>query len=165
LTFTNTTPTVQITVTNIVGNSTQCPEIDVTTKFDSSNQTFYFPVSNGRPVPLAPGNHTVAVDAVCPSSVEFTHWGGHIQITDVGDAPVQPQATARTATVVNETDIYDKPDGKGKRIGTLEPGEVHPVLEPCRDDWCHIGTIELGGFPGLQNGTAWVYTKGFVTLS
>jgi hypothetical protein len=38
-------------------------------------------------------------------------------------------------------------------------------MEPCRDDWCRVGTIELGGFPGLPNGTAWVYSKGYLTFS
>jgi hypothetical protein len=70
-----------------------------------------------------------------------------------------------TATVVSDTDIYDKPDGKGQKIGTLFVGESHPLMEPCRDDWCRVGTIELGGFPGLPNGTAWVYSKGFLTFS
>jgi hypothetical protein len=70
-----------------------------------------------------------------------------------------------TATVVADTDMYDKPDGQGQKIGTLAAGEQHPLMEPCRDDWCRVGTIELGGFPGLPNGTAWVYAKGFLTIS
>ena len=65
--------------------------------------------------------------------------------------------------MVADTDIYDKPDGLGERIGTLFVGEEHPLMEPCRDDWCRVGQIELGGFPGLPNGTAWVYAKGFLT--
>jgi hypothetical protein len=32
------------------------------------------------------------------------------------------------------------------------------------DDWCGIGQIELAGFPGLENATAWVYTKGYATI-
>lgn len=70
-----------------------------------------------------------------------------------------------TATVIADTDIYDKPDGKGTKIGTLFVGEEHPLMEPCRDDWCRVGAIELGGFEGLPNGTAWVYSKGFLTFS
>ena len=27
------------------------------------------------------------------------------------------------------------------------------------------GQIELGGYEGLPNGTAWVYTKGYIALS
>jgi hypothetical protein len=90
------------------------------------------------------------------------------------DAPVEcvapkpdtgPAAGQKTATVVQATDIYDKPDGKGQKIGTLYSGEVHPLMEPCRDDWCRVGQIELGGFPGLPNGTAWVYAKGYLTFS
>ena len=69
------------------------------------------------------------------------------------------------ATVTADTDIYDKPDGQGHKIGTLRTGEVHPLMEPCRDDWCRVGQLELGGFEGLPNGTAWVYAKGFLTFS
>lgn len=80
--------------------------------------------------------------------------------------PDKPAAkTLGTATVVADTDMYDKPDGQGQKIGTLLAGEQHPLMEPCRDDWCRVGTIELGGFPGLPNGTAWVYAKGFLTFS
>lgn len=70
-----------------------------------------------------------------------------------------------SATVIADTDIYDKPDGVGQKIGTLRVGEVHPLMEPCHDDWCRVGQIELGGFPGLPNGTAWVYAKGFLEFS
>jgi hypothetical protein len=70
-----------------------------------------------------------------------------------------------TATVTADTDIYDKPDGQGQKIGTLLVGEKHPLMEPCRDDWCRVGQIELGGFDGLPNGTAWVYSKGFLSFS
>lgn len=88
------------------------------------------------------------------------------------NTPVQcigGEATANkplgTATVVADTDIYDKPDGQGQKIGTLHVGEEYPLMEPCRDDWCRVGTIELGGYEGLPNGTAWVYSKGFLTFS
>jgi hypothetical protein len=80
-------------------------------------------------------------------------------------APDQPAQGLGTATVIADTDIYDKPDGQGKKIGTLFAGETHPLMEPCRDDWCRVGQIELGGFEGLPNGTAWVYSKGFLTFS
>jgi hypothetical protein len=83
----------------------------------------------------------------------------------VTTAAPAPAAAATSATVVKDTDMYDKPDGLGQKIGTLYVGEVHPLMEPCRDDWCRVGTIELGGFPGLPNGTAWVYSKGFLTFS
>lgn len=89
------------------------------------------------------------------------------QVPEPVAAP-QPAAAAQgpgTATVIADTDIYDKPDGQGQRIGTLFVGESHPLMEPCRDDWCRIGQVELGGFPGLQDGTAWVYATGFLTFS
>jgi hypothetical protein len=79
-----------------------------------------------------------------------------------------PKAAAQglgSATVVADTDMYDKPDGRGQVIGTLRVGEQHPLMEPCRDDWCRLGQLELGGFEGLPNGTAWVYGKGFLTFS
>ena len=79
--------------------------------------------------------------------------------------PDQQAKPLGNATVIADTDIYDKPDGQGQKIGTLSVGEVHPLMEPCRDDWCRVGQIELGGIPGLPNGTAWVYSKGFLTFS
>jgi hypothetical protein len=83
----------------------------------------------------------------------------------VDQNPPADRKTLGDATVVADTDIYDKPDGKGQKIGTLLAGEVHPLMEPCRHDWCRVGQIELGGFPGLPNGTAWVYAKDYLTFS
>ena len=91
------------------------------------------------------------------------HWQGEVKCTDPAAAAANKPPTQATVDVA--TDIYDKPDGNGKKIGTLYPGEVHPLMEPCHDDWCRVGQIELGGYEGLPNGTAWVYTKGFITLS
>jgi hypothetical protein len=89
---------------------------------------------------------------------------GEVLGSGSGNQPGTPKAPTE-ATVIADTDIYDKPDGQGQKIGTLLTGEVHPLMEPCRDDWCRVGQIELGGFPGLPNGTAWVYAKGFLTFS
>lgn len=91
------------------------------------------------------------------------HWQGDVKCTDPAAAGANKPPTQATVDVA--TDIYDKPDGKGQKIGTLYPGEVHPLMEPCHDDWCRVGQIELGGYEGLPNGTAWVYTKGYITLS
>ncbi|OBB00943.1 hypothetical protein A5662_14180 [Mycobacteriaceae bacterium 1482268.1] len=90
---------------------------------------------------------------------DLWHWQGAVKCVDTASA------APKEATVVAATDIYDKPDGKGQKIGTLNPGEVHPLMEPCRDDWCRVGQIELGGYDGLPNGTAWVYAKGYLTFS
>lgn len=91
------------------------------------------------------------------------HWQGEVKCID---AAASSASTAPThATVIADVDIYDKPDGNGKKIGTLYVGEEHPLMEPCRDDWCRLGAIELGGFEGLPNGTAWVYSKGYLTFS
>jgi hypothetical protein len=87
------------------------------------------------------------------------------QPTSTASKPLAGTSTLGTATVVADTDMYDKPDGLGQKIGTLFVGEQHPLMEACRGDWCRVGTIELGGFPGLPNGTAWVYAKGFLTIS
>ena len=96
-----------------------------------------------------------------------TSW--HMQTVEGNVTCIAPAAAENKppteATVVVATDIYDKPDGHGQKIGTLYPGEVHPLMEPCRDDWCRVGRIELGGYEGLPNGTAWVYSKGFLTFS
>jgi hypothetical protein len=96
-----------------------------------------------------------------------SHWNsvGYPFICAADDTPATDPKALGDATVAVATDIYDKPDGKGQKIGSLAVGEVHPVMEPCRDDWCRVGRIELGGYDGLPNGTAWVYSKGFLTFS
>jgi hypothetical protein len=89
------------------------------------------------------------------------HWEGEVKCLDTASA-----TTASTQVHVDKaTDIYDKPDGNGQKIGELVPGTSFPIMEPCHDDWCRIGGIELGGYEGLPNGTAWVYTKGYITFS
>ena len=80
------------------------------------------------------------------------HWQGDVKCTDPAAAGANKPPTQATVDVA--TDIYDKPDGKGQKIGTLYPGEVHPLMEPCHNDWCRVGQIELGGYEGLPNGTA-----------
>jgi hypothetical protein len=54
-----------------------------------------------------------------------------------------PDISGQSA-VIADTDVYDKPDGKGQKSGTLFVGETHPLMEPCRDDWCRVGQIEFG---------------------
>jgi hypothetical protein len=94
------------------------------------------------------------------------HWQGEVKCIDPSVAgPPGGVTPSGWATVIQDTDIYDKPDGNGKKIGTLYVGEQHPLMEPCHNDWCRVGGIELGGFEGLPNGTAWVYSKGFLTFS
>jgi hypothetical protein len=121
-----------------------------------TTENFYGQVNSGTDVSgqLTEGNTQWASDT--------WHWQGDVKCTD--SAATANKALTQ-ATVDVATDIYDKPDVKGQKIGTLYPGEVHPLMEPCHDDWCRVGQIELGGYEGLPNGTAWVYTKDFVTLS
>jgi len=110
-------------------------------------------------------------EKVGPSPNQVDNGAGGAVGGGAGSAPKQlvPEQQAPKglgdATVIADTDIYDKPDGQGQKIGTLSAGEVHPLMEPCRDDWCRVGQIELGGFEGLPNGTAWVYSKGFLSFS
>jgi hypothetical protein len=110
-------------------------------------------------------------EKVGPSPNQVDNGNGGAVGGGAGSAPKQlaPEQQAPKglgeATVIADTDIYDKPDGQGQKIGTLSVGEVHPLMEPCRDDWCRVGQIELGGFEGLPNGTAWVYSKGFLSFS
>jgi hypothetical protein len=121
---------------------------------------------------LADGNSTGAAYNVAREDEVTTFWAashwnsvGYPFICTADDKPATDPKALGEATVIADTDIYDKPDGKGKKIGTLLVGEVHPVMEPCRNDWCRVGRIELGGYEGLPNGTAWVYSKGFLTFS
>jgi hypothetical protein len=140
LQFTNTTPTVVATVTNIVGNEVDCPKIDVFAVFDGGNTTYIFPVHNGRPFDLSPGSHTVALDGVCQEGVSFTHWGGHIQISNVGDAPAQSAGQGvMTATVTADVDRYNGANGTGGTSEFLPAGKTVKVVAPCTPDaWCNL---------------------------
>jgi len=78
---------------------------------------------------------------------------------------VQPPPAAATATVLQNDDIYNKPDGTGKAYKDADginifvpPGQVQLATNPARcDDWCHITT-------NLVPGDAWIYSaKDFVT--
>ncbi|RDH78852.1 hypothetical protein DVS77_09595 [Mycolicibacterium moriokaense] len=128
-----------------------------TLKFNGDKQnwdsnTEFSCVANPQPEPVGPAPNKVDTPAPQQS-------GPQPLVPDQGAKPLG------SATVIADTDIYDKPDGQGQKIGTLTVGETHPLMEPCRNDWCRVGGIELGGFPGLPNGTAWVYSKGFLTFS
>jgi hypothetical protein len=122
--------------------------------------------------PLAGGRDHFVGDVRDDLSLDGTHvsndgasapWHLQDKVQCVGPAAAVDKPSGN-ATVVANTDIYDKPDGEGTKIGTLYVGEEYPLMEPCRDDWCRVGGIELGGFEGLPNGTAWVYSKGFLTF-
>jgi hypothetical protein len=139
LQFTNTTPTVAATVTDIVGNMVECPKIAVTAKFDGGNTTHFFPASNGSPVALTPGSHTVALDGVCQEGVSFTHWGAHIQISNVGSPAAPAGQGSSTATVTADVDHYNGPNGTGGTNDFLPVGKTVKVAAPCTPDaWCNL---------------------------
>lgn len=70
-------------------------------------------------------------------------------------------ATAGTATVLNDVDVYEVPDGAGTPYDGvfLTAGSQYQLVEPCRDSWCHLLT------PGIGDGTSWVYQDGFLDVS
>jgi hypothetical protein len=49
------------------------------------------------------------------------------------------------ATVTDDVDVYDVPDGVGSVIGVLAKGSRVPLLEPCRDGWCRVQANVPGG--------------------
>jgi hypothetical protein len=60
-------------------------------------------------------------------------------------------------TVVQPVNVYAVPDGKGTKLDLngknwfLDKGQRFELLEPCRDNWCHL-TV-----PQAPGGKAWVY--------
>jgi hypothetical protein len=68
-----------------------------------------------------------------------------------------------TAVVKQAVDIYDAPDGVGNKIGGddffLTPGRELRLVEPCRDNWCHLVIPEVPG-----GGWGWVYQDPFLDV-
>lgn len=70
-------------------------------------------------------------------------------------------AAPGTATVLNDVDVYSLPDGVGEPLDGvfLSSGDTFSLVEPCRDNWCHL---IISFAPG---GTGWVYQDGFLSVS
>ena len=53
------------------------------------------------------------------------------------------------------------PDGVGKPLPDvfLKVGEQYSLVEPCRDNWCHLI------IPWAPGGTGWAYQDGFLDVS
>jgi len=77
---------------------------------------------------------------------------------DPGTGPAQG---GQTATVNKNSDVYDAPEGNRLAAPFFLPaGRKLPVLEPCANNWCHLGGIPETG------GTGWVYSgEGFLTVA
>ena len=61
--------------------------------------------------------------------------------------PASPPAGGKTATVILDVKVYDKPDDPKVKIGDLRAGTQGVILaEPCRaDNWCHLtGNVPTG---------------------
>jgi len=54
-----------------------------------------------------------------------------------------------TATVVQDVDLYDAPDGKGIVINMLTRGQKVRVPEPCVDNWCRVEGEDVPGGNGF----------------
>ncbi len=66
-----------------------------------------------------------------------------------------PPSPDKTCKVKKPSDVYDQPDGRGKKYdGFLRAGAPGVVLvEPCRDNWCHVKGDSVPG------GQGWVYSS------
>ncbi|MDA2891931.1 hypothetical protein PDG61_13485 [Mycolicibacterium sp. BiH015] len=71
-----------------------------------------------------------------------------------------PDRGPGTATVTSDVDVYEIPDGVGTPYPGvfLRVGQQFKLVEPCRDNWCHLIT------PGIGDGTSWVYQDGFLNV-
>ncbi|MEU0495248.1 hypothetical protein [Mycobacterium sp. NPDC006124] len=99
--------------------------------------------STGTPIPVHlwdPGPWNSAEPLVCTGS---------------------PTQGGQTATVNKNADVYDAPEGNRLAAPFFLPaGRKLPVLEPCANDWCHLGGIPETG------GDGWVYSgEGYLTVS
>ena len=74
--------------------------------------------------------------------------------------PEQVPPPKPTVTVLQPADVYDAPDGNGNRIGDedyfLNVNEKYELVEPCRDNWCHLV------IPSAPGGQGWVYQDGYL---
>jgi hypothetical protein len=82
---------------------------------------------------------------------------GPLSCTGVDTGPAQPTQGAGTVTVKKASDVYDGPDGNGKRIGPasyhLAPGRTLTLVQPCADDWCLLTIPDAQ----VKGGQGWVY--------
>ena len=53
------------------------------------------------------------------------------------------------------------PDGVGKPLPDvfLKVGEQYSLVDPCRENWCHLV------IPWVPGGTGWVHQDGFLDVS
>lgn len=64
------------------------------------------------------------------------------------------------ATVTNDVDVYDAPNGTGKKVNGLflHKGSKYDLLDPCADNWCHLI------IPAAPGNSGWVYQDGFLSV-
>jgi hypothetical protein len=170
LPFTTTQPTVDITFKRVP--NTGCPFFRVHGYIDGPVGTIPWPEpdpnwsSVAAEMQLAPGNHTLNLDATCPSGA-FSTWGGHLSITDFtktgAPAAPAPAATTPAATVTGDVDVYESVDpqtGGVNKLGILfsnNQTQQVQVVGPCKkDDWCRVsGTAVPSG-----SGMVWGHLSG-----
>ena len=76
--------------------------------------------------------------------------------------PEDNKPAALTATVTQESTVYNAPEGAAFKDEDgievfLSPGQVR-LVEACSEDWCHVLTDKVPG------GSGWIYRVGFVTV-
>lgn len=103
------------------------------------------------------GDNGVAHGASSGPSVPINLWNpGPWDSTDPLTCPAAEAQAAKTATVKQDVDVFDQPDGVGTEYPgiILRVGRVLELVEPCRSDWCHLVIAEAPG------GTGWVPQTG-----
>jgi hypothetical protein len=95
LPFTTTQPTAELNFTP--NPNSDCPNFTVQANIDGVTPVTLI----NNIMPLAPGNHTLNLDASCPSGT-LTSWGGHVRIDDFDDTQGQaPAATPKQGPTVS----------------------------------------------------------------
>ncbi len=102
---------------------------------------------------IATGNVTSIPGATFRSDQAF-------ECNVTGEAAATPTGPG-TATVTSDVDIYQVPDGVGTPLPGvfLNAGDKYTLVEPCRDNWCHLA------IPSAPGGTGWAYQDGFLDVS
>ena len=101
-----------------------------------------------------------STDLSVTASPTLTSTKDGLTTTVVASAPTVATAPM-VATVTADVDVYDQPDGIGNLYDGvfLHVGQQLVLVEPCRDNWCHLLIPEAPG------GEGWVYQDGFLQIA
>jgi hypothetical protein len=144
-------------------NPPACAPGDVNLYFDGAQVGPQWQVQPGKDtgpqrMDNSPGSHTVevqvtGVQAGCNTG-SMSGWSGTLHVRTGADIPA-PQMTGKPTTtappppnghtVTGDVDLYEKPGGQGKKIGTLKQGDAVTLNGPCpiqaqgaTNGWCQV---------------------------